>query len=65
MNIGSKRSVRAATMACALTVAQAAFGQSTCFGEVGDGRIVGAVALPREGANLVRLAQGPMTAGPV
>jgi len=39
--------------------------EAACYGAVGNGRIDGAVSLPREGANFVRLAQGPMTAGRV
>lgn len=56
---------RAVVVASALLAAGSAFAQSTCFGKVGDGRIENAVSLPREGANFVRLSQGPVTAGRV
>lgn len=39
--------------------------RSACHGRVDAGSIDGAVSLPREGANFVRLSQGPMTAGRV
>lgn len=38
---------------------------STCFGTVNNGRVENAVSLPREGANFVRMAQGPISAGRV
>ena len=57
--------IKAFVAATALLACVAASAQSTCFGKVGAGRIEDAVSLPREGANFVRLSQGPVTAGRV
>jgi penicillin-insensitive murein endopeptidase len=42
-----------------------AWSRSTCHGRVDQGHIEGAVSLPREGTNFVRMAQGPVSAGRV
>lgn len=53
-------------LACAmLFMADVARAESTCYGRVENGRIEGAVSLPREGPNFVRMAQGPISAGRV
>ena len=39
--------------------------ESTCYGRVDNGKVENAVSLPREGANFVRMAQGPVTVGRV
>jgi len=43
----------------------AAVAQSTCHGREDNGRIEAAISLPRQGANFVRMAQGPISAGRV
>jgi penicillin-insensitive murein endopeptidase len=65
MSKSTVRRIQAVVAASALLASGSALAQSTCFGKVSDGRIENAVSLPREGANFVRLAQGPVTAGRV
>lgn len=65
MNYSTACHIQAFLAASALLASGSALAQSTCFGRVGDGRIENAVSLPREGANFVRLSQGPVTAGRV
>lgn len=53
-------------LAClASSVLTGALAQSTCYGQVNKGRVEHSVSLPREGANFVRMAQGPISAGRV
>jgi penicillin-insensitive murein endopeptidase len=47
------------------TLPAVAAAQSTCYGEVGAGRLENSVSLPREGPNFVRMSQGPVSAGRV
>jgi penicillin-insensitive murein endopeptidase len=54
-----------AAAAAAWLMPLAAEAQSVCHGRVDRGSIEGAVSLPREGPNFVRLSQGPVTAGRV
>ena len=59
-------SLRFATVLTVASLLHAlAAAESTCYGKVNNGRIENAVSLPREGANFVRMAQGPVSAGRV
>jgi len=53
---------RSAALLLAGACIASAQAQSTCYGTTTQGRIDNAVALPREGANFVRMSQGPISA---
>ncbi len=55
----------AALASVAMLISGEAVAQSVCHGRVDKGRIEGAVSLPRQGSNFVRMAQGPISAGRV
>jgi penicillin-insensitive murein endopeptidase len=61
----SPRRFAALLAGAAILFSTSAFAQSVCHGRVDSGRIDGAVSLPRQGLNFVRMAQGPVSAGRV
>jgi penicillin-insensitive murein DD-endopeptidase len=60
-----KRRIRwslAAPLLAATSLVLAQTPPSTCYGTTAQGRVENAVPLPREGANFVRMSQGPISA---